>query len=158
MIDFLRNPSKRKKQKKRFFSKNMPFLSNTLKIKDCFLGKRRLELGLTAFAHKLMITMHCTSYSTASSYKIPALFEFLQTKGPAQLFRDVIHLEVKENNVPKGDVFYFPYGVVVCWGLSDMEETLFLSYTKAFEKHPIHKTERDDFSYVYCDSMKIEED
>ncbi len=102
--------------------------------------------------------MRCTNYCTASSYKIPALFEFLQTKGPTQLFKDVVHIEVKENNIAKGDVFYFSYGVTVCWGLNDAEETLFLSYAQPFEKHPSHKTERDDFSYVYGDTPKIVED
>ncbi len=102
--------------------------------------------------------MRCTNYCTASSYKIPSLFEFLQTKGPTQLFKDVIHFEVKENNTAKGDVFYFSYGVLVSWGLNDMEEALFLSYAKPFEKHPSHKTERDDFSYIYGDTSKIVED
>lgn len=102
--------------------------------------------------------MNCTSYCTASSYKIQPLFEFLQTKGTPQLFRDVIHIELKENNISKGDVFYFSYGVVVCWGLSDAEKSLFLSYVKPFEKHPSLKMERDDLTYVYGDTMKIEED
>lgn len=102
--------------------------------------------------------MHCTTYCTASSYKIPDLLEFLQTKGTSQLFRDVIHVEVKANNAIKGDVFYFAYGVVVCWGLTDSEETLFLSYAKPYEKHPSRKLERDDFTYVYGDTMKIVED
>ncbi|MES2199084.1 MAG: RMD1 family protein [Chlamydiota bacterium] len=102
--------------------------------------------------------MRCTSYCTASSYKVPSLLEFLQTKGPTQLFKDVVHFEVKENNTTKGDVFYFSYGVVVCWGLNDLEESLFLSYATPYEKHPSHKTERDDFSYVYGDAMKIVED
>jgi uncharacterized Rmd1/YagE family protein len=102
--------------------------------------------------------MRCTSYCTASSYKIPALFEFLKTKGSTKLFKDVIHFNINENNISKGDVFYFSYGVVVSWGLNDMEEALFLSYVKSFEKHPSLRTERDDFSYSYGDTSKIVED
>lgn len=102
--------------------------------------------------------MRCTGFCTASSYRIPVLLDFLQSKGPAQLFKDVIHVELQENGTYKGDVFYFPYGVAVFWGLNEREENQFLSYTKPFEKHPSHKTEMDEFSYVYGDTMKIEED
>lgn len=102
--------------------------------------------------------MRCTNYCTASAYKIPGLLEFLQTKGPTQLFKDVIHFEMQENGISKGDIFYFPYGVFVSWGLNDAEENLFLSYAKPFEKHPSHRTERDDFTYAYGDTSKIVED
>lgn len=102
--------------------------------------------------------MRCTSYCTASSYNIPALLQFLQTKGPAQLFRDVIHLGPTENGTRNGDVFYFSYGTVVFWGFNEEEENIFLSYVKPFEKHGMQKKEIDEFSYAYGETMKIAED
>lgn len=101
--------------------------------------------------------MRCTSYCTASSYDIQSLLYFLQTKGSPQLFRDVIHLEIEENNV-KRDVFYFSYGAVVTWGFDEKEEQVLLSYTKSFAREPVVKIEIDEFVFVYGDSMKIAED
>jgi uncharacterized Rmd1/YagE family protein len=102
--------------------------------------------------------MRCTGYCTASSYDIPKLFQFLLTKGPIQLFRDVIHIEFKKDKKSKGDVFYFSYGVIVCWGLTPAEEKNFLAYAKEFEKEPNKKIEIDEFSYLYGETMNIEED
>lgn len=102
--------------------------------------------------------MRCISYCTASSYDIPRLFQFLLNKGPAQLFRDVIHIEFKKDKKTSGDVFYFSYGVIVSWGLTEAEEKICLSYVKGFEKEPTHKVEIDEFSYVYGDALSIEKD
>src|SRR3990167_2862587 len=102
--------------------------------------------------------MRCTSHCTASSYEIPKLFQFLLEKGPAQLFRNVIHIEVKNKHKTTGDVFYFSYGVVVCFGLSEIEEKIYLSYVKKLEKEPNSKIELDEFTFAFGDKMTIEED
>jgi len=102
--------------------------------------------------------MRCTGYCTASSYNIPALLQFLQTKGTTQLFRDVIHVGIQEKGVLKGNLFYFSYGVLVSWGFTEEEEPSLLALAKPFEKHPSHKTELDEFSYCYGDTMKIVQD
>lgn len=102
--------------------------------------------------------MRCTSYCTASSYDIPKFFQYLLAKNPVQLFRDVIHVALKEDRRVRGDVFYFSYGVIVCWGLSDQEEREVLLWAKEYEKEPNAKVEMDEFTYVYGDSMRIEED
>lgn len=103
--------------------------------------------------------MRCTSYCTASSYEIPKLFQFLATQGSVQLFREVVHVSLKkEERIYSKDVFYFAYGVVVCWGLEEEEELQALSFVKEFEKEPGYKIELDEFTYVYGNSMKIEED
>ena len=60
--------------------------------------------------------MRCTTYCTAAAYDIPRLFQSLQKFGTAQLFRDCIHLLLKEDRKPKGDIFYLSYGCVVLWG------------------------------------------
>jgi uncharacterized Rmd1/YagE family protein len=102
--------------------------------------------------------MRCTSYCTASSYDIPRLFQSLLAKNPVQLFRDVIHVAIKEERKVKGDIFYFSYGVIVCWGLSDMEEKEILATVKDFEREPNPKIELDEFTYGYGENMRIEED
>ncbi len=102
--------------------------------------------------------MRCTSYCTASSYEIPKLFQFLAEKGPAQLFKNVIHFEMKHKNKPMGDIFFFSYGTLVCWGLTDVEEKICLSYAKKFGKEPNHRTEFDEFTYSYGSTINIVED
>lgn len=102
--------------------------------------------------------MRCTCYCTASSYDIIRLFQHLQRVGATQLFRDVIHIQIKEGHHIKGDLFYFGYGAVVCWGFSEEEEKEILGSLKEFEKEPLPKMELDEFSYEYGDAIKIEED
>lgn len=102
--------------------------------------------------------MRCTCYCTASSYDIPALFQSLQRLGQAQLFRDVIHFQRKEEKLPPGDIFYFAYGSVVFWGFTEEEEKENLQALKEFEREPLAKIELDEFTYIYSSVIKIEED
>lgn len=102
--------------------------------------------------------MRCTTYCTASAYDIPRLFQALQNFGSSQLFRDCIHILIKEDRKPKGDIFYFIYGSVVLWGFTEEEEQTILGSLKEFEKDPIAKVEMDEFTFSYGDAMRIEED
>lgn len=102
--------------------------------------------------------MRCTCFCTASSYDIPRLFQYLQRLGSTQLFRDVVHIQIKEDKQIKGDIFYFSYGSVVCWGFMEEEEKEILHSIKEFEKEPLGKIELDEFTFVYGDAIKIEED
>jgi uncharacterized Rmd1/YagE family protein len=102
--------------------------------------------------------MRCISYCTASSFDIPRLYQALQKQGQAQLYRDVIHTQTKEDKRIKGDVFYFSYGVIVSWGFTQEEELVILANLKEFEREPLAKVEIDEFTYAYGESMKIEED
>jgi uncharacterized Rmd1/YagE family protein len=102
--------------------------------------------------------MRCTCYCTAASYDIPRLYQYLQRLGSTQLFRDVVHIQIKEDKQMKGDIFYFSYGSVVCWGFMEEEEKEILQSIKEFEKEPLAKIELDEFTYTYGDAIKIEED
>lgn len=102
--------------------------------------------------------MRCTTYCTASTYDIPRLFQSLQKFGSCQLFRDCAHILIKEDKKPKGDIFYFAYGCVVFWGFTEEEEQTVLSTLKEFEKSSNSKVEMDEFTFVYGEGMRIEED
>lgn len=102
--------------------------------------------------------MRCTCYCTASAYDIPRLFQHLQRLGTTQLFRDVIHIQIKEDKHVKGDIFYFAYGAFVCWGFTEEEEKEILQAVKEFESEPLTKIELDEFIFTYGDTIKIEED
>ena len=102
--------------------------------------------------------MRCTTYCTAAAYDLSRLFQSLQKFGTVQLFRDCVHLLLKEDRKPKGDIFYFSYGCVVFWGFSEEEEQAILNSLKEFEKDPMPKPEMDEFTYAYEENMRIEED
>ncbi len=100
--------------------------------------------------------MECRAYCTASAYKIKPFYDTL--KGArATLYRDVIHLSVYSQN-QEGDVFYFPYGVTVCWGLSKEICLIYLEQIKLFEHQHIEEMETDEFTFTTGDSSKIVED
>jgi uncharacterized Rmd1/YagE family protein len=44
------------------------------------------------------------------------------------------------------------------WGLEEAEEKQILENLKKFEKDPVLKIERDDFTFTYGETMKIDED
>ncbi|CAM0117694.1 RMD1 family protein [Rhabdochlamydiaceae symbiont of Dictyostelium giganteum] len=102
--------------------------------------------------------MRCTTYCTAAAYDIPRLFQSLHPFGLAQMFRDCVHLQLKEDKLGKGDVFYLSYGCVVLWGLTEEEERVILTALHDFEKEPMAKPEMDEFTYIYADHMRLEED
>lgn len=102
--------------------------------------------------------MRCTSYCTSSRYDIPRLFRFFSHSHTSQLFRDVVHAQTKEEKKAKKDLFFFPYGVVVCWGFSEEEEKNILLLIKDFEFDSLTHPELDEFTFSYGDSMRIDED
>ena len=102
--------------------------------------------------------MRCTAYCTAAGYDTARLFQFLQMTGTSQLYRDVIHIQPKDEKGVKKDIFYFPYGVTIFWGFSIEEEKSMLSVLKKFERESLARPEIDEFSFIYGDKMRIEED
>ena len=102
--------------------------------------------------------MRCTSYCSASSYDLSRLLIEAQEIGVSQLYRDVLHIQLKEDKRMRGDIFYFPYGACVLWGFSQDEEVKILASLKEYEKESLTKPEIDEFVFIYGESMKIEED
>lgn len=102
--------------------------------------------------------MRCSCFCTASSYDIPRLFHHLQNVGSTQQFRDVVHVQIKDDIYIKGDIFYFPYGAIVCWGFTEEEEKDIVHSVKEFEREPNAKSELDEFTFTYGETVKIEED
>lgn len=100
--------------------------------------------------------MRCTTYCTAGSYELSPLFVAFNQGGSAQLFRDCVH--VKMSAGPDEDAFYFSYGCVVFWGLTEERERAALEAVRAWEKECMPKPEVDEFTYIHADTMRIEED
>lgn len=101
--------------------------------------------------------MDCRAYCTASAYHIKPLYErFKQVGAAATLYRDVIHFVVPGESA--ADIFYFPYGATVFWGLSLESCHSFLEQIKEFEEQPVEEIETDEFTVIVGDSPKIVED
>lgn len=95
------------------------------------------------------------AYCTATSIATKQLFDTVKARYKATLYKDVVHIEVG----PKAqDVFYFSYGAIVFWGLSEQEEKMFLAESKPFEYMPIDTPEKEVMSFSFGTAPKIEEE
>jgi uncharacterized Rmd1/YagE family protein len=100
--------------------------------------------------------MRCFAYCTANTYTIKPLFQFLKEQYHAVLYRDVIHVTLPDP-LRTADIFYFPYGATVFWGLTEQEEQIFLDLVKPFEFSPC-KLESDQFLFAFGEAAKISKD
>lgn len=100
--------------------------------------------------------MDIIAYCTASSYQIKPLFEFLKARHPAQLYRDVIALDIS-TAFEKKCIFIFPYGASVFWNIPKESIQALLAEWKTFETDPI-EIEIDEFTYMLGDTAKVIED
>ena len=101
--------------------------------------------------------MRCLSCCTAASYTILPLYENLRERYKTTINRNVIHVEVP-TQFGSGDIFYFPYGSTVCWGLSKEDEEKFLKEVRSYEIDPLDVQEIDTFTYILGESPKINKD
>ncbi len=98
--------------------------------------------------------MECCAFCTASSYQIKPLYASLKAKFKTSLIRDVIHVGFSEGV----DVFYFPYGAAICWGVSSNEGKKYLEYTKNFSVKTLDEIEEDAFTFRYGDKYEFVKD
>jgi uncharacterized Rmd1/YagE family protein len=101
--------------------------------------------------------MDCRAYCTATSYLIKPLFEHLKDTHKPVLYRDVIHITVSVDGAT-GDIFYFPYGVIVGWGVSQATCQSYLDGVREFEHQHLEEFETDEFTFSVGDVPKIVED
>jgi uncharacterized Rmd1/YagE family protein len=101
--------------------------------------------------------MDCRAYCTASAYHIKKLYErFKQSGAIATLYRDVIHFVVPHETI--GDIFYFPFGATVFWGLGSDKCQFYMQQIKEFEEQPLDEIESDEFTFIFGEISKIVED
>ncbi len=101
--------------------------------------------------------MDCRAFCTATSFQVKPLYDRLRSQG-ATLYRDVIHLQLENHSV--SDIFYFSYGVVVCWGISLEQCHICLEQVKNYEERPLpaDEVEADEFTFIFGESVKIVDD
>ncbi len=88
--------------------------------------------------------MECIAYCTASAYDISSLMNLLRGEYSATLHRDVIHVSVS-NDTQIANVFFFPFGTAVFWGLNEADLKKFLELTKKIQDGPLERVEKDHF-------------
>lgn len=102
--------------------------------------------------------MRCRSYCTAGSYSIDDFSKFLRTEGyEPKFYDDVIHIVRTEHENTK-DVFYFPYGCVIMWGVEEEGTGYFLDLVQNFQDAPLSSVIEDSCSYLVGDSTYINEE
>jgi len=79
--------------------------------------------------------MRCSSYCTASEYKIPNLAEFFNNQGlEPRYFDDVVFIQTTSRDGKNViDIFFFPFGCVTIWGSDEIHEKSILQDIAAFE-------------------------
>lgn len=103
--------------------------------------------------------MRLTGYCTAESYRIQPLFASLQSKGlKSTLIRDTIHISYNNAFAEHCDIFLFPFGVTVFWGLDDEDEKKFLNTLDPFEIKPLGTPEFDELSYTTGKTLRVSQD
>ena len=102
--------------------------------------------------------MDCSAFCTASSYRVKSLFHSLKSRYKTTLYRDVVHIEVPSEEEENIDVFYFPYGAMVCWNCDITGGKQYLEEVKIFEEQPLEVNETDHFTYAYDGALDLVED
>lgn len=105
--------------------------------------------------------MRCVAYCTAASYNIRRLQDALKARYKANLFREVVHFDLRASSQPDDevkDIFCFPYGVVVMWGLNVEEEQEVLIQLKEFQNDSQEIYECELMSFTFGSQACIAEE
>lgn len=103
--------------------------------------------------------MKCHACCTAASYDLKHLFEKFRGQYETEHFEDVVHVEYPKNsNSEKAHVFFFPYGVIVCWNLVKEDLPTLFEEIKSFENHPSEEVDCEEYSYQYGEKAVFKDD
>lgn len=99
--------------------------------------------------------MRCTAYCTAASYNLASLFGLLKKTYTATLYRDVVHVIYRPDTA---NLFFFSYGVVIAWGLTEEEELKAIEEVKEFERDSLPQLEKDEYEFSYDSNYRLQRD
>lgn len=95
--------------------------------------------------------MQCNAFCTADSYQMNLLYKFLKKENfSLQKFRDSFYIPVD-----KGHIFFFSYGCVVFWELTEEQISSILKKLKSFENESLPKPNSDSYFVVEGSVNKI---
>ena len=98
----------------------------------------------------------CFAYSYSKSFQMKAIKESLLEKHKVTKFDKVLHIRKIDPAVDEteGDIFIFPYGVIVTWGLTkELEEEFVKSLTPFLDEH-LGAVDDDLYTYNYDEVAK----
>lgn len=81
----------------------------------------------------------------------------MKSRFDVTLFRDVLHVKIPEGD-QSGDVYYFPYGSLVTWGLSKEKSLEMIGFVKHLDHNPLDDIECDEFAIKFGEKTEIEEE
>ncbi len=93
--------------------------------------------------------MRCAAYCIATAFDNNGLLSYLKSQYTVTRYREVLHVQVKPGSNEDSDVFFFPYGSVVCWGLDEHLERDLLQTIRRFSLQHVDPIEDDVFSYEF---------
>ena len=102
----------------------------------------------------------CFAYSYSKSFQMRMLKEYLTERYKVTNFDTVLHVRKTSPIVvdTEGDVFIFPYGVIVSWGLTKELEIEFSKSLLPFLDEHLGAMDDDLYTYSYDYEPKIEDD
>jgi uncharacterized Rmd1/YagE family protein len=96
--------------------------------------------------------MQCKTFCSADSYQMNPLYKFLKKDNESpKKFRNVIYAPFYE-----GHVFFFSYGCVVFWELTDEEISVVLKKLKKFEEDNVENIHNSSESYFVVQDSETE--
>jgi uncharacterized Rmd1/YagE family protein len=101
--------------------------------------------------------MDCCAFCLTSAYKIKPLLETLRPLHKTILYKDVLYAEIPIDST-YCDMFIFPYGAAVLWGVNKEKGLLLLEKFHEFESQHLEEIETDEFTFTYGEAPKIIED
>lgn len=104
--------------------------------------------------------MRCSSYCIATGFDVNQLYDYLKRTYGATRLRELIHCKIAPTiaSANEGDVFFFPYGALVCWGLESEQEDALLAEIKPTCVQPAEQECGDFFTYEYGKVVSIKDD
>jgi len=95
--------------------------------------------------------MQCKAFCTADSYQLNPLIKFLKkNEYEVRKFRNVVYLPYKD-----GHIFFFSYGCVVFWELSEDNINQILKKLKQFEEDSLTRYNLEIYELVFGSTTKI---
>lgn len=102
----------------------------------------------------------CFAYSYSKAFQLRILKEYLLESYKVTYFDTVLHIKKTSPLVAEleGDIFIFPYGVIVTWGLTKELEGEFVKSLLPFLDEHLGAVDDDLYTYSYDHEAKIEDD
>jgi len=110
-------------------------------------------------------------YCTADTYDVQAIYEHYNRNGQhPEVFKDVVHVllphpsrDVKVTTADaRGyvespiDVFFFPYGVMIAWGVNRSDNKALRNHILKFENKPLREEDYEEFSFTFGKTFKVD--